>query len=117
MSISNVAGGHLEMPGSIFTPPDIIDLTDIQLGTVSFVPASNQYSHNASIEFKVIDDGVNSADPTSNFITFDVSPINDPPFSQNTTIPLSEDETVTLPTPRWLTHRSKAAFVDTAPAA
>ncbi|GJE59036.1 hypothetical protein MPOCJGCO_1122 [Methylobacterium trifolii] len=73
-----------------------------QLSQLSYQPAANANGTGyASLTFQVVDDGGSAnggqdTDPSPNTLTFDVTPVNDPPVAVADTLPATEDTAVTF---------------------
>jgi len=84
--------GSLKFQGSPVALDQVIDKANIYAGDLTFVPAPNANGLGyASFQFAVKDrggteNGGHDTDQTPNAITFDVTPVNDPPWSVDKTI-------------------------------
>jgi len=89
--------GSLTINAVAATTGQMVSVADITAGKLVFTPAANgNGSGYASFTFQVQDDGGtlgggNNLDPTANTMTFDVTPINDPPAGADKTVTILED--------------------------
>src|SRR5262245_11413304 len=93
--VSTPAAGSLTLSNVAVLAGQFIPNSDIDAGLFKFMPAANGFgSPYATIRFQVQDDGGIDAggvdlDPTSNSITFNVTPVNDAPSGSDKTISIS----------------------------
>ncbi|MHB8112088.1 MAG: beta strand repeat-containing protein, partial [Bellilinea sp.] len=89
--------GSLTVNAAAATAGQIVSVADITAGKLVFTPATNGNGTGyASFTFQVQDDGGtagggNNLDPTANTMTFDVTPVNDPPAGADKTVTILED--------------------------
>lgn len=89
--------GLLKLDGTPVVLGQLIAVTDVDLGRLTFSPSPNANGVGcASFSFQVQDDGGTLAggvplDPTANTLTFDVTPVNDSPVGTDATKTLLED--------------------------
>ena len=88
------AAGALKLSGSTFTAPRLILTADIP--NLTFEPAANASgSPYASFTFSVRDTNGPAFDPTPNTITFNLTPVDDPPVAVNDSASVGEDSGAT----------------------
>ena len=87
------AAGTLLLNGSAVDAGDVIAVSEIQAGSLTFLAAANANGAvYASFAFQVADDsGSANFDPSPNRITIDVAALGDPPAGADATIALIED--------------------------
>jgi ELWxxDGT repeat protein len=89
--------GRLRLNGVSVSAGQLVAASDVDLGRLTFSPSVNANGGGcASFSFQVQDDGGTLAggvplDPSPNTITFDVTPVNDPPVGTAATQTLLED--------------------------
>ncbi|WP_417388446.1 Ig-like domain-containing protein [Gimesia sp.] len=89
------AAGTLLLNGSAVTADDVINVSDISGGLLTFVPAENENGTGyTSFEFKVNDGTVDS--DAANTMTVNVTAVNDAPESSDKTVTTLEDVTYTF---------------------
>jgi len=92
------AAGTLKLNGTQISANTFVSVADIIANKLVFTPAANanNATNYASFTFQVQDDGKTAnggvdLDPTANTITFNVTPVNDPPVGANKVININED--------------------------
>jgi len=89
--------GSLKLNGAAVNAGDFVSRSAIDAGQLVFTPAANASGNGyASFGFQVRDDGGTAGgginlDPTSNMLTFDVTPVNDAPAGTNAMLTILED--------------------------
>jgi len=96
------AGGVLNLNSVAVVAGQNIDVSDINAGLLTYSPAADQNGTALNpIQFRVRDDGGTSnggvdTDQNANFLTFDITPVNDAPDFNDLTILKNEDEVHTF---------------------
>ena len=96
------AGGTLKNNGITVIAGQLVSAFDISVGRLTYAPAANANGNGAaSFTFQVQDDGGTAnggidTDPTPNTITFNITPVNDPPSGTDKTVTINEDSSYTF---------------------
>jgi len=105
MISSSSGNGLLTLNGNAVSLPSMVSVSDIDAGQLVFAPAANDFGSNyALIEFQVVDsggvtsNGVNT-DQSPNFLTIDITSVNDAPSGTDSNVTAAEDQTLTLGIP------------------
>ena len=86
------ANGELLLSGTAVTAGQVVSLTDINAGRLTFSPEADEFGINyANFDFSVSDGQLFQTTP--NTITIDVTGIQDPPTATNNTITVDEEST------------------------
>ena len=87
--VTLVGGGSLELDGVAVNVNDVISIASINTGKLKYLPAINGNGENYDNFGFVVNDGV--LDSTVYTMTFDVTPVNDAPTSNNNVVMMVED--------------------------
>ena len=94
--------GQLKNGATVLSNGSLVPVAAINANLLTFVPGANgNGTPYASFTFQVQDDGGvanggNDTDPVANQFTFNVTPVNDAPATQNATVNSSENATYTF---------------------